>query len=281
MGKFVVFILTHGRAYNMHTYRALKNSGYTGDIIFVVDNEDSMVKDYQELYGIENVYVFDKLKKSKEVDAMDLSDDRRAILYARCACFDIAEELGYDYFLELDDDYANFRSRVINGDSLDTVYIKDFDSLVNIVLEFLEVSNAHTVALSQIGDFIGGKNSKLCKDRLSRKAMNAFFCKTSRRFNWFGRMNEDVSTYITLGSRGYLFFTISDVSIDQLATQSLSGGMSSSYADSGTYVKTFYTIMSAPSCVKMYTIGVTHKRFHHLIDWNSAVPKIISSRYKK
>lgn len=281
MRKFVVFILTHGRAYNMHTYRALKNSGYTGDIIFVVDNEDSMVKDYQELYGIENVYVFDKLKKSKEVDSMDLSDDRRAILYARCACFDIAEELGYDYFLELDDDYANFRSRVINGDSLDTVYIKDFDSLVNIVLEFLEVSNAHTVALSQIGDFIGGKNSKLCKDRLSRKAMNAFFCKTSRRFNWFGRMNEDVSTYITLGSRGYLFFTISDVSIDQLATQSLSGGMSGSYADSGTYVKTFYTIMSAPSCVKMYTIGVTHKRFHHLIDWNSAVPKIISSRYKK
>ena len=281
MGKFVVFILTHGRAYNMHTYRALKNSGYTGDIIFVVDNEDSMVKDYQELYGIENVYVFDKLKKSKEVDPMDLSEDRRAILYARCACFDIAEELGYDYFLELDDDYANFRSRVINGDSLDTVYIKDFDSLVNIVLEFLEVSNAHTVALSQIGDFIGGKNSKMCKDRLSRKAMNAFFCKTSRRFNWFGRMNEDVSTYITLGSRGYLFFTISDVSIDQLATQSLSGGMSSSYADSGTYVKTFYTIMSAPSCVKMYTLGVTHKRFHHLIDWNSAVPKIISSRYKK
>ena len=281
MGKFVVFILTHGRAYNMHTYRALKNSGYTGDIIFVVDNEDSMVKDYQELYGIENVYVFDKLKKSKEVDSMDLSEDRRAILYARCACFDIAEELGYDYFLELDDDYANFRSRVINGDSLDTVYIKDFDSLVNIVLEFLEVSNAHTVALSQIGDFIGGKNSKMCKDKLSRKAMNAFFCKTSRRFNWFGRLNEDVSTYITLGSRGYLFFTISDVSIDQLATQSLSGGMSSSYADSGTYVKTFYTIMSAPSCVKMYTIGVTHKRFHHLIDWNSAVPKIISSRYKK
>ena len=281
MGKFVVFILTHGRAYNMHTYRALKNSGYTGDIIFVVDNEDSMVKDYQELYGIENVYVFDKLKKSKEVDSMDLSDDRRAILYARCACFDIAEELGYDYFLELDDDYANFRSRIVNGDSLDTVYIKDFDSLVNIVLEFLEVSNAHTVALSQIGDFIGGKNSKMCKDRLSRKAMNAFFCKTSRRFNWFGRMNEDVTTYITLGSRGYLFFTISDVSIDQLATQSLSGGMSSSYADSGTYVKTFYTIMSAPNCVKMYTIGVTHKRFHHLIDWNSAVPKIISSRYKK
>lgn len=281
MGKFVVFILTHGRAYNMHTYKALKNSGYTGDIIFVVDNEDSMVKDYQELYGIENVYVFDKLKKSKEVDSMDLSEDRRAILYARCACFDIAEELGYDYFLELDDDYANFRSRIVNGDSLDTVYIKDFDSLVNIVLEFLEVSNAHTVALSQIGDFIGGKNSKMCKDRLSRKAMNAFFCKTSRRFNWFGRMNEDVSTYITLGSRGYLFFTISDVSIDQLATQSLSGGMSSSYADSGTYVKTFYTIMSAPSCVKMYTIGVTHKRFHHLIDWNSAVPKIISSRYKK
>lgn len=281
LNDFVVFILTHGRADNVYTYKALKRAGYTGKIILVIDNEDNDVEKYYSNYGKENVYMFDKIKKSKEVDSMDLDSDRKAILYARCACFDIAKELGYTYFLELDDDYTNFRSRVVSGESLKTVYIKKFDELVDCTLDFLDVSNAHTVALSQIGDFIGGKNSKVCKDRLTRKAMNAFFCRTDRRFNWSGKMNEDVTTYITLGSRGYLFFTVADVSIDQLSTQSLSGGMSEGYLSFGTYTKTFYTILSCPSCVKMYIMGVTNKRFHHVIDWDKAVPKIISDKYKK
>ncbi len=278
---FVVFILTHGRSDNVYTYKALKQAGYTGRIILVIDNEDVDADKYYSLYGEDNVYMFNKLLQSLSVDAMGPDDDRKAILYARCACFDIAKNLGYKYFLELDDDYTNFRSRVVRGEHLGTEYIRKFDELVDIVLEFLDTSNAHTVALSQIGDFIGGKNSKVCKDRLTRKAMNAFFCRTDRPFKWSGKMNEDVTTYVNLGSRGYLFFTVADVSIDQLATQSLSGGMSDGYLDSGTYVKTFYTIMACPSCVKMYTMGVTNKRFHHVIDWDKAVPKIISDKYRK
>lgn len=278
---FVVFILTHGRADNVYTYKALKQAGYTGRIILVIDNEDADADKYYALYGKDNVYMFNKLSQALNVDAMGPDNDRKAILYARCACFDIAKNLGYKYFLELDDDYTNFRSRVVRGEHLATEYIRKFDELVDIVLEFLDTSNAHTVALSQIGDFIGGKNSKVCKDRLTRKAMNAFFCRTDRPFRWSGRMNEDVTTYVNLGSRGYLFFTVADVSIDQLATQSLSGGMSDGYLDSGTYVKTFYTIMACPSCVKMYTMGVTNKRFHHVIDWDKAVPKIISDKYRK
>lgn len=278
---FVVFILTHGRADNVYTYKALKQAGYTGRIILVIDNEDADADKYYSLYGEDNVYMFNKLLQALKVDAMGPDNDRKAILYARCACFDIAKNLGYKYFLELDDDYTNFRSRVVRGEHLGTEYIRKFDELVDIVLEFLDTSNAHTVALSQIGDFIGGKNSKVCKDRLTRKAMNAFFCRTDRPFRWSGKMNEDVTTYVNLGSRGYLFFTVADVSIDQLATQSLSGGMSDGYLDSGTYVKTFYTIMACPSCVKMYTMGVTNKRFHHVIDWDKAVPKIISNKYRK
>lgn len=278
---FVVFILTHGRADNVYTYKALKQAGYTGRIILVIDNEDADADKYYSLYGEDNVYMFNKLSQALNVDAMGPDNDRKAILYARCACFDIAKILGYKYFLELDDDYTNFRSRVVRGEHLATEYIRKFDELVDIVLEFLDTSNAHTVALSQIGDFIGGKNSKVCKDRLTRKAMNAFFCRTDRPFRWSGKMNEDVTTYVNLGSRGYLFFTVADASIDQLATQSLSGGMSDGYLDSGTYVKTFYTIMACPSCVKMYTMGVTNKRFHHVIDWDKAVPKIISDKYRK
>ena len=50
-------------------------------------------------------------------------------------------------------------------------------------------------------------------------------------------MNEDVTTYTTLGSRGRLFFTLCDMCIIQLPTQSLDGGMTEAYLETGTYVE--------------------------------------------
>ena len=95
---FVVFILTHGRADNVYTYKALKQAGYTGRIILVIDNEDADADKYYSLYGEDNVYMFNKLLQALKVDAMGPDNDRKAILYARCACFDIAKKLGYKYF---------------------------------------------------------------------------------------------------------------------------------------------------------------------------------------
>ena len=278
---FAVFILTHGRANNMYTYKALKKAGYTGKVIFVLDNEDDTLQDYYTNFGEENCFVFDKKQVAEQIDTMDLSDDRRAIVFARNVCWDIAKKLGYKYFLQLDDDYSNFRGRVgING-SLRTFYVKDFDKLVDYIVDFLEVSGASTVAMSQIGDFIGGVGSKVFKERLTRKAMNSFFCKVDRPIRFYGRMNEDVTSYILNGSRGQLFFTLADVSVDHLGTQSIGGGMTASYKDSGTYVKSFYTVMACPSSVKVYEMGDTHKRIHHVINWEHAVPKIISNKFKK
>ena len=278
---FVVFILTHGRAWNMHTYKALKKANYTGNIVFVLDNEDETIDSYWYNFGKENCYVFDKEAIAKRIDTMDQSTDRRAILYARNACWEIAKNLGYKYFLQLDDDYSNFRGRVGIDGSLRTFYVKDFDKLVDYILEFLIESNADMVAMSQIGDFIGGVGSKVFKERLTRKAMNSFFCRTDRPVKFSGRMNEDVTSYVLNGSRGQLFFTLADVSVDHLGTQSLKGGMTASYKDSGTYVKSFYTVMACPSSVKVYEMGDSHKRIHHTIDWEHAVPKIISSKFKK
>lgn len=278
---FAVFILTHGRANNMYTYKSLKKAGYTGKIVFVLDNEDDTLQDYYTNFGEENCFVFDKKQVAEQIDTMDLSDDRRAIVFARNVCWDIAKKLGYKYFLQLDDDYSNFRGRVgING-SLRTFYVKDFDKLVDYIVDFLEVSGASTVAMSQIGDFIGGVGSKVFKERLTRKAMNSFFCKVDRPIRFYGRMNEDVTSYILNGSRGQLFFTLADVSVDHLGTQSIGGGMTASYKDSGTYIKSFYTVMACPSSVKVYEMGDTHKRIHHVINWEHAVPKIISSKFKK
>lgn len=279
---FVAFILTHGRPDKIHTIDALRKAGYTGKIILVIDNEDKTADRYYELYGRDNVVMFDKLKKSTEFDTIDRGTDRRAIVYARNACFDIAEDLGYKYFLELDDDYTNFRQRFIkdNGE-FGSWYLRDFDAVVDVMINFLETSGALTVAFAQTGDFIGGPSSKVFRDRLARKAMNSFFCKTENRFDFIGRINEDVNTYVNLGSKGNLFFTVADMSLDQAQTQANSGGMTELYSSTGTYTKAFFTVISNPSCVKVCTVGVQHPRIHHRINWETAVPKIISGKYKK
>lgn len=149
------------------------------------------------------------------------------------------------------------------------------------MLIFLEKSGALTVAFAQGGDFIGGISSKVWKERLSRKAMNTFFCKTSRRFDFIGRINEDVNTYTTRGIKGDLMFTVSSIMMNQLETQSNAGGMTDVYLDSGTYVKSFFTIIVAPSCVKISTMGNKFRRIHHKINWNKCTPKILNEKWKK
>jgi len=86
---------------------------------------------------------------------------------------------------------------------------------------------------------------------------------------------DDVTVFVSLVGTGTLFFTDMELQLDQLATQANSGGMSEVYRDSGTYAKSFYTVMAAPSCTTIRIMGRSSQRLHHNIDWDKAVPKIL------
>ena len=115
--------------------------------------------------------------------------------------------------------------------------------------------------------------------------MNSFVFKVNKDpkddIAFIGRMNDDVNTYLTQGKVGKLFFQVSNISLVQLATQSNSGGNTEAYKTYGTYVKSFYSVMAAPSCCKINLMGRTDKRLHHKITWLNAVPKIIDEKFKK
>lgn len=81
-------------------------------------------------------------------------------------------------------------------------------------------------------------------------------------------------------SKGNVFLTIANASITQKQTQKTKGGMTDIYINNGTYIKSFYSIICAPSCVKIRQLNSTQKRLHHSIDWNSTVPCIINEKYK-
>lgn len=286
MNKFAVFILTHGRANNVITYATLRRQGYTGQIYLMVDDEDKQIADYQKLYGSQ-VIVFNKQKAIDYTDSGDNFKKRNSVVYARNWNFVIAKELGIDYFLQLDDDYKNFYNTFDN----DRNYIRQHDKLqqldkvCEVMVQFLIDSNADSVCMSQGGDFIGGPGSKVAKlasqGKFSRKAMNAFFMNTAKPFKFMGRINEDVNAYVTLGNLGKLFITVPRIRLEQVTTQANAGGLTDIYLDLGTYVKSFYSVMYAPSCVKIAEMGVSSKRLHHMVKWKNAVPEIVSHKVKK
>lgn len=278
--NFIVFILCYNRPEQCDTFDTLMKYGYKGDYRLVVSDDDPKMNEYIEKYP-GKVEVFNKDKV--EFDRMDNFGKNKSVVFARNACFEIAKKLGYRYFLELDDDYVNFRFRYDDGTGkLCTAYPDELEPLFEIMLKFLDSSpHLTSVALAQTGDYIGGTESGLNKGTSIRKAMNTFFCDTEKPFKFNGCINEDVNTYTSLQSRGHVFLTQKLFSIDQRNTQQSHGGMVDIYADVGTYVKSFYTIIAQPSSVKIAMMGDKHYRIHHKINWNNTAAKIVSGRYKK
>ena len=274
--NFAVFILTHGRSDNVVTKKTLSSCGYTGPIVYIVDNEDKHAERYKQKFGAENVFVFDKKAMADCVDEGNNFDERRTITHARNACFVAAKKLGYKYFVQLDDDYTQFKFRFENKLGYEAK-IKNIDSVFAAFVTFLENSGAYSIAFSQGGDHIGGFD----KTKLKRKCMNSFFCSADRPYQFIGGMNEDVNTYTTLASRGALFFTFTSTQLDQKETQSQAGGITDMYLKYGTYCKAFTSVMMMPSCVKVTMMNTSNKRLHHSISWKYAIPKIISEGHKK
>ncbi len=283
---FAAFILTHGRADNVITYNTLRKQGYTGKIILLIDNEDAQIDDYKRKYGDE-VFVFDKQKAIDITDSGDNFKKRNSVVYARNYNFVVAKELGYKYFLQLDDDYSAFRYTFDNYRNYITrsILIKNLDNIIEYMLEFYIDSGAKTIAMSQGGDFIGGEGSKVAslerEGKFSRKVMNSFFCSTDRPFKFAGRINEDVNAYTELGNKGDLFITVPRIRLEQIQTQANSGGLTDIYLDLGTYIKSFYSVMYSPSCVKINEMGVSNKRLHHMVKWKYTCPQVISADYRK
>lgn len=282
--SFAIFILTHGRPKNIKTINALKNAGYTGKFYLIIDDEDKSVNDYFKVFDEDKIIIFNKKEMADQIDEGNNFDERRTITHARNACFEIARKMGIKYFMQLDDDYSSFQYKYISscGQKLKGYKIKDLDNIINLHLDFFKKTNFLTIAFAQGGDFIGGAQSKRAKTRyLMRKSMNSFICSTDREFKFIGAMNEDVNTYTTLGSRGYLFGTIPMISLNQATTQSQKGGITDMYLKFGTYCKAFTTVMMHPSSVKICIMHSKNPRIHHCIKWANTIPKIISENYRK
>lgn len=134
---FCIFILTHGRSDNILTLKALEKAGYTGELFLVCDDDDKELERYKANYG-DRVKVFHKEEKFDIMDGIVSTEYRRYPVYARNECFKIAKELGYRYFLQLDDDYQCFKLRYEQGGELKSRNMKQMDAICEAMLKLLD-----------------------------------------------------------------------------------------------------------------------------------------------
>ena len=285
--NFAVFILTHGRADSVYTFKTLRQQGYTGKIYLLCDDEDKQIAKYKNLYGSDTVIVFNKQDAIDNTDSGDNFKKRNSVVYARNINFKIADELGLTHFWQLDDDYTRF-DYSLNEEMQYTTSnnkIGKLDDVLEAMVNFIDTTPFHSIAFAQGGDFIGGEGctllSRMRKDEIYRKVMNSFLFKVDRPVQFMGRINEDVNMYVEWGRRGILFMTSPQLRLQQVVTQQNGGGLTDIYLELGTYTKSFYTVMYAPSCVKISEVGTTDRRIHHQVMWKYAVPKILDESHRK
>lgn len=280
--EFAVFILSYGRPDRIITYNMLRKEGYTGKIYIVCSDDDKTLNKYKKKYK-DDIIVFNKDDYVDKFDIGDNFNDKRVVVYARNAIWDIVEKLGYEYFIVLDDDYERLAYLSDENGKYSSILFKNLDKIFNIYFDYYKKTNALSIAPIQGGDLFGGEQSVMFSGGLmKRKVMNVWFLSTKRKFKIVGRINEDTSTYTSLGIQGHLFLQIPDMRIEQIDTQQNEGGLTDFYLDTGTYIKSFYTVMYAPSCCRVTLMGSTkNQRLHHRISWNNTCPKIINEEYKK
>lgn len=274
--EFAVIIPTHGRADRVFTHESLRKSGYTGDIFLLCDDEDKELNQYKKRYG-DKVLVFSKDEYAGKFDKMDNFGNKACVVYARNAIYDAAKSVGLKYISVADDDYTCFQYRITPDGGYYGKNIKNADEVFSVYLDFLIESGIDTICFAQGGDYIGGSENQKVVDgfKTSRKMMNLYFFDVNKPLEFKGTINEDLTSSVTEGRVGKIILTSYMNSITQKETQSNAGGLTEIYLEVGTYVKSFYSVIAAPSCVQVAPMGDSSLRLHHAVKWKHAVPKII------
>ena len=285
--QYGVFIMSHGRPDKQFTYTTLRREGYTGPIRIVCDDEDSTVDQYKANFPGE-VLVFNKVETIKKTETFYNQPYHKTVMYARHTLYDFSRQLGWTHFIMMDDDYYhiyfkwNHYYKEVGLTRFKGMEAQRLDELFDATFDFLAVSKANTISFAQGGDTLGGSSGKAGTHYLSRKAMNSHFVDVSRPLDFRGFVNEDVNLYAEFPGNRFIFQT-NRVSVDPAHTQQSAGGATDLYLAFGTYVKSFMTVMCAPSCTKVKWMqnGKQQGRLHHMVKVKNACPAIVSGRWAK
>ena len=281
--KTAVMICTHGRPNAQHTLKTLRESGYTGMTILVVDDEDSTTKELFDNYCVDANTIMKQFNKQSYIDKSDTGtneNQRKCILYAKNFCEDLAQDMKLDAFVIADDDILNFRFRYPEDDSLKSQkvqYTMDdvIDSYYNAMIDCNMVATGFGFTQFYFSGTESFGNENMQKYRVP---YNFVFRNAKHKVDWMSWFGEDIITAVYYGRVGQLWTALPYVQQEIVALASASGGMKDTYDGNSSARLAMQNIMYLPAELKTFYY---QGKFMASIKRDKAFPKLISSSFKK
>lgn len=278
--NYAVFILSHKRSDRVETYSTLRNSGYTGKIYIVIDDEDMQQEQYKERFN-NDVLVFNKEMWINSTDTVTNDKKKSSPVYARNFIEHIAGELKYDAYIVMDDDIINLRFRYIENYVAKSQALKsNLDEVLDAYMNYLVSANIATLSFATVMVYAGGVHDD--KDMV-RLASHRYTCQIHMRnlafpVDWISLANNDSISANNTAKIGYLWWALPFIVYDSPKMNTLPGGMKSVYDSVSEFKRAFMSTVVSPSVCR---VGCSKDRLAIKRDLKAAYPVIISGRYKK
>lgn len=278
--RFAIFILSHKRADRVETYSTLINSGYTGEVFIVIDNEDPQKLMYQKRF--ENLLL--EFNKSKWIERTDtVTNDKRksSPVYARNYIEYTAKVMGYDAYIVMDDDITNLRFRYVeNYVSKSQALKSSLDEVLEAYINYLLTAKIATLSFATVMVYAGGVHNEADMVRL---ANHRYTCQIHMRnlafpVDWISLANNDSISANNTAKIGYLWWSLPFIVYDSPKMNTLPGGMKEVYDGVSEFKRAFMSTVVSPSVCR---VGCSKNRLAIKRNLKAAYPVIISGRWKK
>lgn len=276
-----VFICTHGRPDTQHTLKTLRDSGYTGKIYLVLDDEDETYPYYHHNLGYcDDIWEFNKQFYIDKSDTGTNENQRKCILYAKNCCEDLAQNMKLDAFVIADDDILNFRFRYAEDGHLKSQKVlSTMDDIMDAYYKAMLDCNMVATGFGFTQFYFSGSDS-FSSDNIQkyRVPYNFVFRNANYKVDWMSWFGEDIITAVYYGRIGQLWTALPYVQQEIVSLASADGGMKDTYDSNSSVRLAMQNVMYLPAELKAYQYK---GKYMASIKRENAFPKLISSSFKK
>jgi len=271
-----IFIPSYHRPYNLKTVNYFLKIGWNAENIHVfIDDETDDSDDYRKVADRKgfNLHVFDMKEARERFDYVHRpSKSRRSAGQARNMFYDKAKELGIEFFMMQDDDTNCYQVKR-NGKYLRLATIDDITNVFEGIQEFMIKRHIGLFGISQTGDFIGGENKKL----LRNKVMNTTFVLTKYIYRGErGVQDDDTSQFVGVMNNGLFTGSLGDgLILQQTMSAVQKGGLTDLYNECKLLNKALVTPIQFPSAIYAEKQVKNGGRLHHHIQRRYLYPMIL------
>ncbi len=271
-----IFIPSYHRPDNLKTINYFLKIGWDKTKLHVfIDSEADDQEQYRAVSNALgfNLHVFDMEEARARYDYVHrASISRRSAGQARNMFFDFAKTLGVEFYMVQDDDTHHYQVRK-NRKMLRTANLTDLDSVFNSIKELMYKRHIGLFGASQTGDFIGGENKKL----LRNKVMNTTFVLTKYLYRGErGVQDDDTSLFTGVMNEGLFTGSIGEgVILQQTASATAKGGLTDLYNECKLLNKALVCPIQFPSAIIAERQKKNGGRLHHRIRSKNLYPKLL------